>query len=414
MKILVINSGSSSIKFKIYDLNGVNQEVASGLIERIGTKTADLKCGCCFSSDPRCAARLFGEPGRLDVPDHRRAVDMVCQLLRSDHCPVIRDLSEIGGIGHRVVHGGEEFSDSVLITDDVIDGIRRCVRLAPLHNPPALAGIEACAVIFEGKPQVAVFDTAFHRTIPEKAFRYAIPESLYREHGIRKYGFHGTSHRYASHEAAKLLKKPIDQTKIVSCHLGNGSSITAVLGGKSIDTTMGLTPLSGVIMGTRPGDLDPYIPVFMIKELGMSVEDVDRTLNKLSGFEGICHHNDVREIELLAQRGDRECQLALDMFAYRTSRFVGGTIMALNGCDAIVFTGGIGQNDGYMRERILANASHLGLKLDPEKNRRNERCVSTSDSAIAVFVIPSNEELVIARDTATIVKSLGKLAPAVA
>jgi acetate kinase len=414
MKILVVNSGSSSVKYRIFEVDGIDQELASGAIERIGTSNADLKCSCCFPSDPRCAARMFGEPGKLEVPDHRRAINMICELLQSDHCTLVKGVEEIVGIGHRVVHGGEEFSDSALINDKVLEGIERCVRLAPLHNPSALLGIRACAEVFKGKPQAAVFDTAFHRTIPEKAFRYGIPEALYRDHGIRKYGFHGTSHRYASHEAAKLLKKPIDQTKIVSCHLGNGSSITAVQGGKSIDTTMGLTPLAGVIMGTRPGDLDPFIPLFMIKEMGMSVDEVDDALNKRSGFEGICRHHDVREIEELARAGDEDCQLALDMFAYRAARFIGGSIMALSGCDAIVFTGGIGQNDPYMRARILRYATHLGLKVDPARNSRNERVITTDASNVAVFVIPANEELVIARDTARIVGSMRKPTAAVA
>lgn len=414
MKILVINSGSSSLKYRIFEVDGVDQELASGMVERIGSKKADLKCSCCFSHDPRCAARLFGQPGKLDVPDHHRAVNMVCELLQSDHCTLVKGVEEIAGIGHRVVHGGEEFAESVLIDDEVIAGIERCSRLAPLHNPPALLGIRACAEVFKGKPQIAVFDTAFHRTIPEKAYRYGIPETLYRDYGIRKYGFHGTSHRYASHEAAKLLKKPIEQTKIVSCHLGNGSSITAVQGGKSIDTTMGLTPLAGVIMGTRPGDLDPFIPLFMIKEMGMSVEEVDDALNKRSGFEGICHHHDVREIEELARAGDEDCQLALDMFAYRAARFLGGSIMALSGCDAIVFTGGIGQNDPYMRARILKYATHLGIKIDPARNSRNERVITTDDSKVPVFVIPANEELVIARDAARIVRTMKVPAPAVA
>lgn len=414
MKILVLNSGSSSVKYKVYEVDGINQELASGIVERVGSANADLKCSCCFPSDPRCAARMFGEPGKLDVPDHHRAIDMICELLRSDHCVLVKGIEDIAGIGHRVVHGGEEFSDSVLIDDEVIAGIDRCSRLAPLHNPPALAGIRACAKVFASTPQVAVFDTAFHRTIPERAYRYGIPEVLYRDHGIRKYGFHGTSHRYASHEAAKLLRKPIDQTKIVSCHLGNGSSITAVQGGKSIDTTMGLTPLAGVIMGTRPGDLDPYIPLFMIKEMNMSVKEVDDALNNRSGFEGICHHHDVREIEELARAGDDDCQLALDMFAYRTARFIGGSIMALSGCDAIVFTGGIGQNDPYMRARILKYASHLGLKVDPGRNSRNERMITSDDSQVPVFVIPANEELVIARDTARIVGPRKASRPAVA
>ncbi|MCC6694146.1 MAG: acetate kinase [Candidatus Hydrogenedentes bacterium] len=401
MKVLVLNSGSSSVKFKVYEVGEEERPLAKGSIERIGLSESDLKCDCCLVHDATCAARLFGEPGKLDVPDHDTAINMICQLLQSDRCGIMTDISEIAGIGHRVVHGGEEFSNSVRIDSAVLKGIERCARLAPLHNPPALAGIRACQRVFgPNVPQVAVFDTAFHRTIPEKAFRYGIPSELYTDHGIRKYGFHGTSHRYVSREAAKLLKRPIEETKIITCHLGNGSSITAVLGGKSIDTTMGLTPLAGVIMGTRPGDLDPYIPLFMIKELGMSVDEVDTILNKRSGFEGICHHHDVREIEALMQQGNHECALALDMFAYRASRFIGGSAMALNGCDAVVFTGGIGQHDAYMRERIMQNAGHLGVKIDSERNRRHEKIITTDDSKVAVMVIPTDEELIIARDTA--------------
>ncbi|GMV93425.1 MAG: acetate kinase [Candidatus Hydrogenedentota bacterium] len=413
MKVLILNSGSSSVKFKVIELGEQERTLAKGQVERVGQKNADLKCDCCLVHDPSCAASLVGAPGKLDVPDHDRAIDMICRLLQSDRCGIVDDLSEIAGIGHRVVHGGELFSNSVLINAEVIEGIERCAKLAPLHNPPALAGIRACLKVFgEGTPQVAVFDTAFHRTIPEKAFRYGVPNELYTEHGIRKYGFHGTSHRYVSREAAKLLKRPIEETKIISCHLGNGSSITAVLGGKSIDTTMGLTPLAGVIMGTRPGDLDPYIPIFMIKELGMSAEEVDTVLNKRSGFEGICHHHDVREIEALMQQGNRECALALDMFAYRTSRFIGGSAMALNGVDAIVFTGGIGEHDAYMRERILQNAGHLGVKIDTERNLRNDRIITTDDSKVAVMVIPTDEELIIARDTAWEVRRLREEAEA--
>jgi len=407
MKILVLNSGSSSVKFKVIELGETERTLAKGQVERIGQKNAALKCECCVAHNPSCAAQEISEPGTLDVPDHESAIDLICRLLQSDRCSIVSDLSEIAGIGHRVVHGGEEFSNSALINAEIIAGIERCARLAPLHNPPALAGIRACIKFFrEGIPQVAVFDTAFHRTIPEKAFRYGVPKKYYTEHGIRKYGFHGTSHRYVSREAAKLLKQPIEQTKIITCHLGNGSSITAVLGGKSIDTTMGLTPLAGVIMGTRPGDLDPYIPIFMIKELGMSAEEVDTVLNERSGFEGICDHHDVREIEALMRQGDRDCALALDMFAYRVSRFIGGSAMALNGVDAIVLTGGIGENDAYMRERILQNAGHLGVKLDSERNIRNDQIITTDDSKVVVMVIPTDEELIIARDTAWEVEHL--------
>ncbi len=255
MKILVLNSGSSSVKFKVIELGETERTLAKGQVERIGQKNPGLKCDCGLPGNSGCLGQRASDNGNLDAPDHESAIDIICRLLQDEKCGIVKDLSEIAGIGHRVVHGGEEFSNSALIDDDVLAGIERCARLAPLHNPPALAGIRACRKVFGNRtPQVAVFDTAFHRTIPEKAFRYGVPEELYTKHGIRKYGFHGTSHRYVSREAARFLKRPIEETKIISCHLGNGCSITAVLGGKSIDTTMGLTPLAGVIMGTRPGD----------------------------------------------------------------------------------------------------------------------------------------------------------------
>lgn len=405
MKILVLNCGSSSLKFRMFEINNSEKNLVHGIVERIGSESATISCERNQTRDAPTPAEKSSLNGMLKIPDHNAAIEMICSLLTSKQSGLIGDKTEISGIGHRVVHGGEEFFDSVLIDHEVIAGIERCSRLAPLHNPPALLGIRACMNVFSGIPQVAVFDTAIHRTIPEKAYRYGIPEEFYTKYGIRKYGFHGTSHRYVSREAARLMEKPIEETKIISCHMGNGSSITAVRGGLSIDTTMGLTPLSGVIMGTRPGDLDPYIPIFLIKELGMSADEVDTILNKKSGFEGICHHHDVREIEEFARRGDKSCALALEMFAYRASRFIGGTAMALNGADAIVFTGGIGEHDADMRGRILENSSHLGVKINPERNRRNALRISDDNSKVAVFVIPTNEELIIAQDTSRLVRA---------
>lgn len=405
MKVLVLNTGSSSVKYRVFECdNGEARNVCAGLVERIGGNEADIKCDCQLRHDERCAAKMIGTPGQLPIPDHKAAINDICRILLSESCGIINDLSEIEGIGHRVVHGGEEFSASTLIDDAVIQGIEKCVKLAPLHNPPALQGIQACAEVFKGTPQVAVFDTAFHATIPRHAYRYALPKELYTKHGVRKYGFHGTSHLFVSRKAIEMLDKPLEDTKIVTCHLGNGCSLSAVKGGKCVETSMGLTPLGGVMMGTRPGDLDPYLPLFMMKELGMNVDEVDQTLNKKSGLIGVCGLNDMRDIEKKAEEGDKDCQLALDMFVYRISRFIGSYSMVMGGVDAIVFTAGIGENGRTIRKRILDNAGHLGCIIDAERNERNESVISKEGSRCQAFVIPTNEELVIAQDTARIVR----------
>ncbi|MCP4639177.1 MAG: acetate kinase [bacterium] len=403
MKVLVLNTGSSSVKYRVFECDGEVKDLAHGQIERIGLDGANIKCDCALPHNPGCAVDCLGGAETLNIPDHAAAIEMICKILQSAACGVIDDLSEIEGIGHRVVHGGEEFSKSRLIDDAVISGIDRCARLAPLHNPPALQGIKGCARVFAGTPQVAVFDTAFHSSIPAKAFRYALPKSLYTDFGVRKYGFHGTSHRFVSEKAIKLLDKPVEDTKIITCHLGNGSSITAVRGGRSVDTSMGLTPLPGVIMGTRSGDLDPYIPLFMMKEAKMTVEEVDSTLNKKSGLEGICGHNDMRDVEQRAEAGDADCILALDMFAYRVAQYIGSYATVMNGVDAIVFTAGIGEHGDIMRKRILEHAEYLGVDLDEAKNTASEREITSPTSTVKVFVIPTNEELIIARDTARLV-----------
>lgn len=312
-------------------------------------------------------------------------------------------MSELGGVGHRVVHGGEHFSGSVPIDDSVVQKIEECARLAPLHNPPALLGIRAVAKTIPTVPQVAVFDTAFHHTIPEKAYLYAIPKEYYEQYGIRKYGFHGISHQYVAQEAARIMKQELEAMKIITCHLGNGCSITAVEGGKSVDTSMGLTPLAGVMMGTRSGDLDPYIPIFMMKQLGMTADEVEATLNKESGLEGISSYTDVRDVIDHMVEGDRDCELALDMFAYRVAGFVGSYAMVMNGADAIVFTGGIGEKDPAMRARILSSATYLGVELDYRKNARNDTFITKPKAKVKVLVIPTDEELVIARETFRIV-----------
>jgi acetate kinase len=405
MKILVLNSGSSSIKYKVFDCEQDDKVLAKGQVERIGLPNPILRCSCDLSKDPNCNDIILGGRGKLEIPDHTAAMGLICKLLLDERCPIIKDLSEIAGVGHRVVHGGEFFSESVVIDDEVKEKIHECARLAPLHNPPALRGIEAVSREFPNAVQVAVFDTAFHASIPKKAFLYGIPKELYTKHGIRKYGFHGTSHLYVSRRAAEILGKPIEDTKIITCHLGNGSSITAVRGGKSVDTSMGLTPLGGVMMGTRSGDLDPYIPIFMIKELGMTADEVERKLNKESGLEGICNFADVRDIERRVTEGDPDAELALEMFAYRVARYIGGYAMVLDGVDAIVFTGGIGEKDAEMRTRILRNAGYLGVKVDAQLNARAESNIASKDSRVAALVIPTDEEKVIARDTARLVEA---------
>ncbi|MBI5095008.1 MAG: acetate kinase [Candidatus Hydrogenedentes bacterium] len=403
-KVLVLNSGSSSVKFKLFEVTDKPRVLAKGSAERIGQPGFSVKCECTREGGKSCQLAHPSDYTAETDTGHAAAINLVCSHLLSHPCNIVEDISEIVGVGHRVVHGGERFTGSVIIDSDVIDGIQACARLAPLHNPPALMGIRACASIFPEVPQVAVFDTAFHHTIPEKAFLYGIPREFHQKYGIRKYGFHGLSHQYVALEAAKHLGKPITELKLITCHLGNGSSITAVEYGRSIDTSMGLTPLGGIMMGTRPGDLDPYIPIFMLKELGMSVEEVEATLNRGSGMEGISGYTDMRDVEAHMVAGDPDCSLALEMFAYRAARRMGSYVTVMNGADAMVFTGGIGENDPFMRARILATFTHLGLFVDAEKNICNARCVTTPASKVAALVIPTNEELVIARETYRLVQ----------
>ncbi len=398
-KVLVLNSGSSSIKFKLFDADGGQEVRANGMAERIGLKGATIRYCCRVKEGGEYTTCYMRTPENVDVPDHRIAIQLICQILLGEESGVLEDASELAAIGHRVVHGGERFSEAVVIDEDVLEGIRDCVRLAPLHNPPALAGIEAAQEHFAGIPQVAAFDTAFHQTMPPKAYLYGIPRKLYDEYGIRKYGFHGLSHQYVSKKAAEFLGKPIEDTRIITCHLGNGCSITAVQGGKSIDTSMGVTPLAGVMMGTRSGDLDPYIPLFMIKELGMSVDGVEHTLNRESGLMGICNHADLRDVEDLSAQGDSAAALALDMFAYRVARYIGQYAMVLGGVDAVVFTAGIGENNSVMRGRILKDAGYLGIAIDETLNAQHAVDISAASASVRTFVIPTNEEAVIVEET---------------
>ena len=393
MNILVINSGSSSLKYQLLDFEH-KVVMAKGLCERIGIG------GSLFSHSDSNGFKV--EKEEYEMKDHRDAAKrMVDALLDPDH-PIINSLSEIHGIGHRVVHGGPIFSEPAIVTEEVKESIRETYVWGPLHNPANMMGIEACEKLMPGVPQVCVFDTAFHQTLPKEAYMYGIPYRYYEEHKIRRYGFHGTSHMFVSRRCAELTKFKPSTLKLVSCHLGNGSSFAAVQGGKSIDTSMGLTPLAGIIMGTRCGDIDPAIGPFISQLEGASCTDVDRILNSESGVKGISGvSSDFRDLEAAADAGNERAQLALSMFYYQASKIIASYAAVLNGIEAIVFTAGIGENDPKMRQAVCDRLSYLGVKLDPEANkvRGKERKISAEDSAVEVFVIPTNEELSIARQT---------------
>ena len=397
MKVLVINAGSSSLKYQLIDTEN-NDVIAKGLCERIGIDGSKLK--------HRPAGKDEVEIVK-PMENHADAIKLVIAALLDKEHGVIESMDEIGAVGHRVVHGGEYFSESVIIDDKVKKAIEECAELAPLHNPANLTGIKACEEVMPGVKQVAVFDTAFHQTMEPKAYLYAIPYELYEKEKIRKYGFHGTSHKYVSQRAAEMLGKPIEELKIITCHLGNGSSITAVDGGKSVDTSMGFTPLSGVIMGTRSGVIDPAIIPYVMDKEHMDIKDVDTLLNKKSGVLGISGiSSDFRDLETEAKNGNERAQLALDMFVYSVKRYIGFYACAMGGVDAVVFTAGVGENNGEMREEVLEGAEFMGIKVDPKKNvgRGKEMDISADDSRVKVLVIPTNEELMIALDTKALVE----------
>ena len=398
MKILVINAGSSSLKFQLIDMEN-EQVIAKGICEEIGGKSG-------FK---------FKVPGRedykaaIDMPTHAEALKLVLDTLVDENMGVIKSVSEIGAVGHRVVHGGEKFASSVLVTDEVKAIISECADLAPLHNPANLNGIVVCEQLM-GVPQVAVFDTSFHQTMPEEAYMYALPYEYYEKYKIRRYGFHGTSHRYVSERAAALLGKPAAECNVITCHLGNGASFAAVKGGKCIDTSMGVTPLEGIMMGTRSGNIDPaIIPYLMRKGELTTADDIDKMMNKKSGMLGISGKtSDNQEIERLSNAGDHRATLCEQMYCHQLSKFVGSYMLAMGGADAIVFTGGIGENNPKYRTALCEKLAFLGVKIDEEKNhvRGQEIDITTPDSPVKVFVIPTDEELVIARDTLAIVSSL--------
>ncbi len=383
-KVLVINCGSSSLKYQLIDME-TEEVVAKGLAERIGIDGSRLK-----HQPAGKDAVVQEEP----MPDHHKAVEMVLAALTDPDHGVIAGMDEICAVGHRVVHGGEKFASSVVITKEVIETMEECSELAPLHNPANLIGIEACMALMPNTPMVAVFDTAFHQTMPEKAFLYGIPYKYYKDYQVRRYGFHGTSHRYVSQRVAAVLGKPAEDLKIVVCHLGNGASVCAVNGGKSVDTSMGLTPLEGLIMGTRSGDLDPAILQYIMHKDNLDIDQMMNVLNKESGVLGLSEiSSDFREIENAIR--------ANDAFVYRVAKYIGAYAAAMNGVDAVAFTAGLGENNALVRKEICEYLGFLGLQVDDEKNnvRGKEVVFSTEDSKVAALLIPTNEELMIARDT---------------
>lgn len=396
MKILVINAGSSSLKYQLLDPD--TQEVlAKGLCERIGID-GHLK-------HTPTGKDVFDAD--VDMPDHEVAIKEVLNIMMHNHYGVINSMDEIDAVGHRVVHGGEEFTKSVLIDRKVLKGIRDCVPLAPLHNPANLIGIEACEDVMPGKPMVAVFDTAFHQTMPPKAYIYAVPYRWYTENKVRRYGFHGTSHQYVCQRAAAMLGRPLEELRIVTCHLGNGASTCSVKFGKSIDTSMGFTPQDGLPMGTRSGAIDAAITEYIADQRGYSGKRVENVLNKESGMLGVSGvSSDFRDLEVAAAEGNERAQLALDIFAYKVTKRIGSAAAAMGGVDAVVFTAGVGENSATMRAKIMEGLEFLGLKIDPVKNdvRGKERIISTDDSANAILLVPTNEELMIALDTARLVR----------
>ncbi len=401
MNILVLNCGSSSVKYQFINPD-TQRELAQGIVERIGMSGAVLR-------NKRHDGDEIAISG--EILDHAIAIDYILAVLLSKNHGVIKDKKEIDAVGHRVVHGGETFTQSVLITDDVVKGIRDNIELAPLHNPHNLRGITACINHLPDTPQVAVFDTAFHQKMPPYAYLYGIPYSLYRRYKIRRYGFHGTSHRYVSERVARLMEKPYDSLKLITCHLGNGCSMAAIDGGTSIDTTMGFTPLEGLLMGTRSGDMDPSVILYIMAKEELGSSEANALLNKHSGLMGISGvSSDMRDVLEEAQEGNKQAAHAFNVFCYRIKKYIGAYAAALNGLDAIIFTGGIGENSADVRMKSLSGLSYLGINIDESLNAsaKNEMKITTPDSTVSVYVIPTNEELMIALDTMTIVQEKEK------
>ena len=393
MKILVLNCGSSSIKYALYDMDS-KTVMTSGGAERVGLDGAFVK-----------VKLANGEKKKVmhDIPEHTEGVKFIFSLLTDPEIGVIKDLKEIDAVGHRMVHGGEKFNKSVLLTEEVLKVFEECTDLAPLHNPANLKGVRAVQELMPGLPQVGVFDTAFHQTMPKEAYMYAVPYELYEKYGVRRYGFHGTSHRYVSQRVCEFLGVKPEGKKIITCHIGNGASIAAVKDGKCIDTSMGLTPLEGLMMGTRSGDIDGGAITFIQKKLGLDADGMSNLLNKKSGMLGITGiSSDMREIEAACKEGNERALLATDMYFYRIRKYIGAYAAAMDGCDIIVFTAGVGENQASMREKVCEGLSFMGVKVDVEKNsgiHGEEAVISTPDSKVTVVVIPTDEELMIATDT---------------
>ncbi len=398
MKVLVINCGSSSLKYQVFDMK-TETVLAKGNVERIGIDGAFLK----YRRGEETAITVEAE-----IPNHEVAIRLVFDALTNAEYGVLKDTAEIEAVGHRVVHAGEKYASSVLIDDDVMTALRECIDLAPLHNPPNITGIEVAQKLMPNVKHVAVFDTAFHQTMPDYAYMYALPYELYEQYRVRRYGFHGTSHKYVAERAAALLQRPLAELKIITCHLGNGASVTAVDKGKSVDTSMGFAPLEGLIMGTRSGDLDPAVITFLQDKDGLTSDQVNTLLNKKSGVLGISGvSNDFRSLEEASQAGNKRATLAMDMFAYRVRKYIGAYGAAMGGVDAIVFTAGLGENSASMRQKICCGLEFLGVEIDPNKNdtRGKEIDFSAAGAKVHTLLVPTNEELMIAKDTVALVKA---------
>ena len=397
MKVLVINCGSSSLKYQLID-SDTEAVIAKGLCERIGID------GGIISYAPEGGEK---QEQQIEMPDHKKAIELVIGYLTDEKTGVVKELSEIGAVGHRIVHGGEKFTKSVVIDEEVKKAIEEVSDLAPLHNPANLIGVNACEALMPGVPMVAVFDTAFHQTMPEEAYMYALPYEYYEKYRVRRYGFHGTSHAYVSNRVAEILGKKPEDLKTIVCHLGNGASVSAVKNGKCVDTSVGLTPLEGLIMGTRSGDMDPSIVEFICKKENMSVSDMVNVLNKKSGVLGLSAGlgSDFRDLEKGYNEGNAGGKRAIEGFVYRVVKYIGAYAAAMNGVDVICFTAGVGENSGFVRKLIVDRISYLGITLDGEANgkRGEEIQISTADSKVKVYVVPTNEELAIARDTVALV-----------
>ncbi|MDD3656035.1 MAG: acetate kinase [Atribacterota bacterium] len=401
MKILVVNSGSSSIKYRLFDMADESL-LAKGLVERIGIKGSLINH---YPAGKDVIKKV------LDIPDHRKGIELVIDALLNNEYGVIKDISEISAVGHRVVHGGEKYSGSVLLNEDVMNTLNEFIELAPLHNPPNILGIKVCQELLPDTPQVGVFDTAFHQSIPEQAFLYGLPYIYYEKYRIRRYGFHGTSHKYVAYKAAEMLGKDLKELKIITCHLGNGSSITAVKEGKSIDTSLGFGTISGIIMGTRCGDLDPAIIPYLMEKENLNFEQINNILYKKSGLMGLSEgiSSDMRDLEEETLNGNKRAKRTLDVLNYGLKKYIGAYTAAMNGLDALVFTAGIGENSPMLRSIVCKDLSSFGIKIDDNKNddlRGKKEIISTEDSRVAVLVIPTNEELMIAKDTVEIFNNL--------